>query len=254
VRIVGVVGTDYNRPEIQQSSLLFRQLNQQKLVNNISINTGGMHLMRKSTLLFLILIASAITACGGGSEAAEPVGKFSCSPSGTTPHNFDGPEQVISSGHEYTATITMEKGGEIVLELFPDEAPITVNNFVFLACQGFYDGLTFHRVIPNFVAQGGDPSGTGSGGPGYTIEHEADNGVPFDQPYLISMAHRMTPNSTGSQFFITYAPLTQLDADFTVFGRVMDGTGVVDGILPRNPEDNPDYTGDVIAKIRVEEH
>jgi peptidylprolyl isomerase len=209
--------------------------------------------MRKSTILFLILIAAVITACGG-SKQAEPAGEFSCNPSPPAPRSFDGPEQVISPGHEYTATITLAKGGEIVLELFPEEAPITVNNFVFLACQGFYDGVTFHRVIPGFVAQGGDPTGTGSGGPGYTIEHEADNGISFDQPYLISMAHRNIPNTTGSQFFITYTPLTQLDADFTVFGRVMDGTDVADNLLPRDPEANPDYVGDVIQKIRVEEH
>ncbi len=211
--------------------------------------------MQKSTLPFLILIAIAITACGGsGADAAAPTGEFSCNPSGPAPRSFDGPEQVISPGHEYTATITMAGGGEIVLELFPEAAPITVNNFVFLACQGFYDGVTFHRVIPGFVAQAGDPSGTGSSGPGYTIEHEADNGISFDQPYLISMAHHNMPNTTGSQFFITYAPLTRLDATFTAFGRVIDGTDVVDDLLPRDPNANPDYTGDVIMKIRVEEH
>lgn len=185
-------------------------------------------------------------------EVAE--GDFECNPSASPQQSFASPDQVIREGRDYVATITMENGGQIVLDLYPEEAPITTNNFVFLACQGYYDGVTFHRVLPGFVAQGGDPTGTGVGGPGYTIEHEADNGLPFDRPGLLSMAHSMRPNSTGSQFFITYAPTPDLDADFTVFGEVSEGMDVVGGLTPRNPQADPDAPpGDQIATIRVEE-
>ncbi len=202
---------------------------------------------------------------GGGAEGAppavEPAGEqaasssdFSCEPPADAPDSYDAPEQVIREGRDYIATITMEDGGQIVLDLYPEEAPITVNNFVFLACQGFYDGVTFHRVLPGFVAQGGDPTGTGMGGPGYTIEHEADNGLPFDRAGLLSMAHAMRPNTTGSQFFITYAPTPSLNADFTVFGEVIEGMDVVDGLTPRDPQADPNAPpGDRIATIRVVE-
>lgn len=213
------------------------------------------------TLIVAVILASLLAGCGAEQPPAESAGggqsagAFSCDPTGPAPASFDAPQQVISEGRDYTATITMENGGQVVVDLYPAEAPITVNNFVFLACQGFYDGLTFHRVIPGFVAQGGDPTGTGTGGPGYTIEHEADNGVPFDRAGLISMAHRMQPNTTGSQFFITYAPVPQLDADFTAFGEVVEGMDVVEGLTPRDPQVNPNAPpGDQIATIRVVEN
>lgn len=193
---------------------------------------------------------------GGADANASASDGFSCDPTGDEPGQFSEPEQVITAGREYTATITMEDGGEIVIELYPDAAPITVNNFVFLACQGFYDGVTFHRVLPGFMAQGGDPTGTGTGGPGYTIAHEADNGVPFDKIGLISMAHTMRANSTGSQFFITYnvAATAPLGPDFTVFGEVTEGMDVAENITPRDPARNPNAPpGDTMASIRVEE-
>ncbi len=234
--------------------------------------------MRKLTLTFALILALLVAAaCGTAAEdtpAAEPPAPsgeaggsaadgesaaasadgFTCSPSGPAAESYEAPEQVIREGRDYVATITMENGGEIVLDLYPEEAPITTNNFVFLACQGFYDGVTFHRVLPGFVAQGGDPTGTGMGGPGYTIEHEADNGVPFDRAGLLSMAHSMRPNSTGSQFFITYVPTPNLDPDFTVFGEVIEGMDVVEGLTPRDPQRDPGAPpGDQIATIRVEE-
>lgn len=214
-------------------------------------------------------IAVMLAGCGGAAQAGAPAGDageaaesaaeappadFSCSPTGSEPIEYEAPQQVIREGHDYVATLTLENGQAVTIDLFPEAAPITVNNFVFLACQGFYDGTTFHRVLPGFVAQGGDPTGTGAGGPGYTIEHEADNGLLFDRPGLVSMAHRMSPHTTGSQFFITYDALPTLDDQFTVFGEVTDGMAAVEALTPRDPENEPNAPpGDVIASIRVAE-
>ncbi len=132
-------------------------------------------------------------------------------------------------------TITMQDGGEIVLELYPDKAPNTVNNFLSLASSGFYDGLTFHRVISGFMIQGGDPNGTGTGGPGYTIRGEfALNGFKSNDLKhargVISMARAVSPNSAGSQFFIMHANASYLDGQYAAFGRVIKGLDVVDRI------------------------
>jgi len=127
-----------------------------------------------------------------------------------------------------TAIITMDKGGEIVIEFFPADAPKTVENFVTLAKKGFYDGLTFHRVEPNFVVQGGDPKGDGTGGPGYKVKAEFNK-----QPHVrgvVAMARSNDPDSAGSQFYITLAPANFLDGKYTVFGKVTSGMDVVDKI------------------------
>ena len=130
--------------------------------------------------------------------------------------------------------ITMEDGGEIELELYPETAPLTVENFEKLAGQGFYDGLTFHRVIPGFMIQGGCPEGTGAGGPGYTIKGEfSSNGVKNDLKHtrgVISMARTMIPDSAGSQFFIMHADAPHLDGQYAAFGTVIRGLEVVDRI------------------------
>jgi len=127
-----------------------------------------------------------------------------------------------------TAIITMDKGGEIAIEFFPEDAPKTVENFVTLAKKGFYDGLTFHRVEPNFVVQGGDPKGDGTGGPGYKIKAEF-NKQKHDRGAL-AMARSQSPDSAGSQFYITLAPAHFLDGQYTVFGRVTSGMDVVDKV------------------------
>ena len=127
-----------------------------------------------------------------------------------------------------TATITMEKGGTIQIEFFPEDAPKTVENFATLAKKGFYDGLTFHRVEPGFVVQGGDPKGTGMGGPGYQIKAEFNK-----QKHLrgtVAMARAQNPDSAGSQFYICFQPAPFLDGKYTVFGKVVSGMEVVDGI------------------------
>ena len=142
-------------------------------------------------------------------------------------------------------TIEMENGGAIKAELYPDVAPITVKNFVDLAKKGFYDGLIFHRVIPGFMIQGGDPTGTGMGGPGHTIKGEfSANGVKNDLKHtrgVLSMARSMMPNSAGSQFFIMHQNAPHLDGQYAAFGKVIEGMEVADAIVSakRDYNDKP---------------
>ena len=151
------------------------------------------------------------------------------------------PDMVIDTDSEYTATIKTNKG-DITVELYPDAAPKTVNNFVFLAQDGFYDGVTFHRVIPGFVAQGGDPTGTGRGGPGYQFEDEVEGNPHTHEAGSLSMANA-GPNTNGSQFFIVYEPQPHLNGKHTVFGQVVDGMDVA-----RSLEE-----GDTMQEVIVEE-
>ena len=147
-----------------------------------------------------------------------------------------------SSGDNIKATITMEDGGVIVLELYTDVAPQSVRNFVSLARKGFYDGLSFHRIIDGFMIQGGCPDGTGTGGPGYSIKGEfKDNGWDNDISHkrgVVSMARSNSPNSAGSQFFIVHEDSTFLDKQYAAFGKVTDGMDVVDK-LAQIPNDGP---------------
>jgi peptidyl-prolyl cis-trans isomerase B (cyclophilin B) len=138
------------------------------------------------------------------------------------------PEMQIDTNKKYLAEIETNKG-VIELELFPNHAPKTVNNFVFLAGKGFYDGLSFHRVISNFMIQGGDPTGTGAGGPGYSFEDEVGDNPLTHETGVISMANA-GPNTNGSQFFITHSPQPHLNGNHTVFGKVVSGQDVVDSI------------------------
>lgn len=138
------------------------------------------------------------------------------------------PEMTIDPQKKYFAVIETDRGN-IELEFFPKEAPKTVNNFVFLANQGFYDGVIFHRVISDFVIQGGDPTGTGRGGPGYQFEDETKGNPHKHLRGIISMANA-GPNTNGSQFFITHSPQPHLDGKHTVFGKVIQGLEVVDAI------------------------
>ncbi|MFC1939699.1 peptidylprolyl isomerase [Chloroflexota bacterium] len=149
------------------------------------------------------------------------------------------PPMIIDTSKQYTAIIKTEKG-DLVLELFASDVPVTVNNFVFLARERFYDGTTFHRVIPDFMAQGGDPTGTGTGGPGYKFadefsEHTHGTGA-------LSMANA-GPNTNGSQFFITYSPQHHLDGKHSVFGQLTEGMDVLAKIK----------NGDRIVRITIEE-
>ena len=161
------------------------------------------------------------------------------------------PPMTIDTSKQYFATIKMKKGGEIKIQLYADKAPVTVNNFVFLAREGFYDGTTFHRVLPNFMAQGGDPTGTGGGGPGYEFDNEYSD-LTFDRPGVVAMANA-GPNTNGSQFFITFSPQEYLNGGYTIFGQVVEGMDVVMGIRLRDPQQNPDYEGDAIDTITITE-
>lgn len=138
------------------------------------------------------------------------------------------PEMQIDLSKTYRVTIKTNRG-DIELELYPEHAPKTVNNFVYLAGEGFYDGITFHRVIDNFMIQGGDPTGTGSGGPGYRFEDEVTGNPLTHERCVISMANA-GPGTNGSQFFITHVPQTHLDGKHTVFGAVVEGHDVVDAV------------------------
>ena len=143
------------------------------------------------------------------------------------------PPLVIDPGKRYLAVVHTPLGS-FTIELFADKAPRTVNNFVFLARDGYYDGVTFHRVIKGFMAQTGDPTGTGRGGPGYRFADEFHPALRHDAPGVVSMANA-GPDTNGSQFFITYAPASHLDGRHSVFGRVVDGMAVVEAIPARDP-------------------
>jgi cyclophilin family peptidyl-prolyl cis-trans isomerase len=147
---------------------------------------------------------------------------------------YDGPPpKTIDTTRSYQATI-MTDVGDIVVKLTAAETPKTVNNFVFLAQEGFYDGVIFHRVIKDFMAQGGDPSGTGRGGPGYTFADEFHPNLRHDQPGILSMANA-GPNTNGSQFFITHVATPWLDDKHSVFGRVVEGMDILLSIPERDP-------------------
>jgi cyclophilin family peptidyl-prolyl cis-trans isomerase len=188
----------------------------------------------------------------------------SVTPGGTVtgtpgPQQYDAlPAMAIDTAKTYFATIRTAKG-DIRIQLDAAKAPQTVNSFVFLAREGFYDGTTFHRVIPGFVAQGGDPTGTGAGGPGYTVPDETNDLT--HEPGVIAMAKNSdpqsglpVPNSAGSQFYLTYVATPWLNGSYTVFGRVVAGQDVLQQLTPRDPSQGGNLpAGDVIQTIAIEE-
>ncbi|HVL81671.1 MAG TPA: peptidylprolyl isomerase [Actinomycetota bacterium] len=159
------------------------------------------------------------------------------------------PSGTLDPTKDYKATLHTSKG-DITVELYAGDAPMTVENFVNLAREGFYDGTTFHRVIPGFMAQGGDPTGTGRGGPGYTFRDEFSSRR-HDAAGVLSMANA-GPNTNGSQFFITFGPTPHLDGKHTVFGKVVEGMDVVDSLSERDPS-RATEPGDRIEKVTVTE-
>jgi peptidylprolyl isomerase len=233
--------------------------------------------------LTLILVAFMLAACSqlpslsGSNATATPgvptnftpaaIGSSPCigvqDPIAVLPENapkqFSEPLQVIDPTHTYCAILTTNKG-RIVVELYAKIAPQHVNSFVFLAQQGYFDNQTWHRVLPGFVAQTGDPTGTGTGGPGYSIPLETSPAVKYDREGVLGMARSGLPNSAGSQFFITYGPQPALDPyskqlpdspGFTIFGQVVEGMDVAKAIRARDPDQNPSYTGDPLVSVRV---
>jgi len=178
-----------------------------------------------------VLAALLLTSCSGAPSEPAPIRK---------PMSYSAaPPMTIDSSKQYTATIETGKG-DLVLELFASDVPVTVNNFVFLAREGFYDGTIFHRIIPDFMAQGGDPTGTGTGGPGYKFADE------FTKHSHVTGALSMAnagPNTNGSQFFITYAPQPHLNGKHSVFGQLTDGMDVLKALK----------NGDALVKTTIEE-
>lgn len=160
------------------------------------------------------------------------------------------PEMIIDVSKSYQATIKTEKG-DMVFDLFAAQAPRTVNNFVFLAREGFYDGVIFHRVIDEFMAQTGDPTGTGRGGPGYQFADEFHPDLRHDEPGVLSMANA-GPNTNGSQFFITHVATPWLDGKHAVFGKLREGKDVLMSIPPRDPSD-PDAPAVKMHTIEIHE-
>lgn len=162
----------------------------------------------------------------------------------------NSPEMDLNPASEYFANFATGKG-LIKVRLFAQEAPETVNNFVFLAREGYFDGTTFHRVIKDFMAQAGDPTGTGTGGPGYRISDEFHPDLKHDKPGILSMANA-GPNTGGSQFFITHGPTPWLDGKHAVFGEVVDGMDIVYALRERDPQRDPE-PGDGIERVEIEE-
>ncbi len=229
-------------------------------------------------ILLTALAILAFAAVGCGSEEPEPPPP---APQPTTPPApvptpepepasgppWDSPpDMVIDASKSYSAVFELEKGEQFSVELYADKVPRVVNNFVFLAQEGFYDGVTFHRVLEGFMAQTGDPTGTGTGGPGYRFESEFHPDLSHDSPGILSMANAGGLDTNGSQFFITFrdtAFLDHLNPDgsekncaqrgvscHSVFGKVTSGMDVVNNITLRDPS-SATTPGDVITTIRI---
>ncbi|MBI3162779.1 MAG: peptidylprolyl isomerase [Chloroflexi bacterium] len=156
---------------------------------------------------------------------------------------------MVDVSKQYFATVAMENGGQFVAQLYPDKAPITVNSFVFLACKEYFNGVTFHRVLEDFMAQGGDPTGTGMGGPGYEFVNE-DSDLLFDKAGVLAMANAGR-DTNGSQFFITFGPADFLNGGYTIFGQVVEGMDVVNEITRRDTQMNPSFEGDKIESVTI---
>lgn len=208
--------------------------------------------VRRSGLLAVVLIAALL---GVGAWIAQQGSRAYSQPE-EVPKEQSGAE--ISEVVRPLVTIEMESGNEIVIELYPEIAPNTVRNFLYLAHTGFYEGTIFHRVIPGFMIQGGDPTGTGRGGPGYAIRGEfTANGFRNDLKHtrgVVSMARTQDPNSAGSQFFIMVADAPHLDGLYAAFGKVISGMEEVDRIVsaPRGANDRP-FEPQKIVKVTVDE-
>lgn len=242
-----------NRP----SSLSVKQRREQEQQrkkaqqNRLIMIVGGvLAVVVVGVIIWLLLPSSDGASSGNVIEGERPLAALS--PAERNDYYSAPPPMTIDTSKSYEAVITLQKGGEMRLKLFDDEAPVTVNNFVFLATQGFYDGIPFHRVIPDFMAQGGDPTGTGTGSPGYEFEDEVDTGLTFDRRGLLAMANA-GPATNGSQFFITFAPATHLNGLHTIFGELVAGDDVLSSITLNEPSLGITGTPDIIERIDIVE-
>lgn len=190
-------------------------------------------------------VPAVVPPAGGSSSSACAV--FDSIP--TAAQYSSAPEILIDTTAKYFATVKMANGGEFKIELFAEKAPITVNSFVFLTCKGFFNGLTFHRVLEGFMAQGGDPTGSGMGGPGYEFVNEYSD-LTFDKPGILAMANA-GPDTNGSQFFITFGPAEWLNGGYTIFGQVVSGMEVVNALTLRDPQQNPSFIGDAMESVTI---
>ena len=241
-------------PETERSIISQRHLARaRREKRNRWLIIGGVSLV---AILIIVVLLTSPGSSGTATTTETPTtqGTLVTQPTPTTivgKQYSSPPPMTIDVTKKYFATVKLAKGGEFVIQLYPDKAPITVNSFVFLARDGYFDGVTFHRVMPGFMAQGGDPTGTGYGGPGYKFVNEK-NDLTFDKAGVVAMANS-GPDTNGSQFFITFGPVNLTESDFTIFGQVTSGMDVVNGITLRDPSQNPNFTGDVIASITITE-
>ncbi len=238
-----------NKKKIEERLEAERQARQARY-----IQIGGVGL----ALVLVILAFWAFSPKGASETPTEPVATVAqpAETSGEAPQvsllqYAAEPEMTIDVSKKYFATVKMATGGEFVIQLYPDKAPRTVNSFVFLAREGYFNGVTFHRVLDGFMAQGGDPTGTGMGGPGYEFINE-DSDLTFDKAGVVAMANSGR-DTNGSQFFITFGPADFLNGGYTIFGQVVEGMDVVNAITRRDPDTNPTFVGDAIESVTITE-
>jgi cyclophilin family peptidyl-prolyl cis-trans isomerase len=208
-------------------------------------------MIQKPWLFFPALAAlAALSACSKTTPTPFEMRGFG-TPVRTAQHWTNPPPMVIDTKKIYIADFKTVRG-EFRVQLYADKAPYTVNSFVFLARQGFYNNTTFHRVIKDFMAQGGDPTGTGSGGPGYSFDDEITTDLKFDKPGMMAMANAGA-NTNGSQFFITFNAESGLDGHYTIFGQVASGMDVVLSLTIRDPSTSPTFVGDALYSVTISE-
>ncbi|WP_433596091.1 peptidylprolyl isomerase [Lysinibacillus xylanilyticus] len=202
-----------------------------------------------SVVFALLMVAFVLTGCGAAKDSEQSEGNKAKK----TEENVDYSSKVKENP---IVTITMSNDEKIVIELEPSTAPNTVANFISLVKKGFYDGLIFHRVVPDFMIQGGDPSGNGTGGPDYSIEGEfSSNGFKNDLKHergVISMARSNDPNSAGSQFFIMVNEASHLDGDYAAFGKVIKGMETVDAIVAAERDGEKPIKDQKMKKVEVD--
>ena len=222
----------------------------------LSFAAGPVRRPRTCAACLLVLFALAFSSCVAPTEAPEESQEAAegaaaaLEPADRNGMYETGPDMTIDPEAAYFAVFKTEKG-DIRIKLFAAEAPVTVNNFVFLARDGFYNNTHFHRVLENFMAQGGDPSNTGAGGPGYQFQDEIVASLQFDRAGLLAMANA-GPNTNGSQFFITFAETPWLNGNHTIFGEVVEGMDVLFSISLREPR-GATSPGDLLETVEIEE-